>query len=230
MKTTILYEESDMLVCHKPAGIAVQTASIGQQDVVSELKNYLAGEGDKNPYVGVVHRLDQPVEGVLVFGKNQKATASLSVQIQDGKADKIYRALVYGKFDENIKEGVLENILLKDAKSNSSRVVEAGNSQAKLGKKAKLTYKVLREIVVGEEICSEVEIKLFTGRHHQIRVQMSNIGHPILGDTKYGNEASVQLYSALGSKGLKLCAYCLSLVHPKNGKPQVFALSKLPWE
>ncbi len=89
MKTTILYEDSDMLVCHKPAGIAVQTASIGQQDVVSELKNYLAGKGDKNPYVGVVHRLDQPVEGVLVFGKNPKATASLSAQIQDGKADKI---------------------------------------------------------------------------------------------------------------------------------------------
>ncbi len=77
-------------------------------------------------------------------------------------------------------------------------MVEAGYSQAMLGKKAKLTYKVLREIVIGEEICSEVEIKLFTGRHHQIRVQMSNIGHPILGDTKYGNEASVQLFSALG--------------------------------
>ncbi len=230
MKTTILYEDSDMLVCHKPAGIAVQTASIGQQDVVSELKNYLAGKGDKNPYVGVVHRLDQPVEGVLVFGKNQKATASLSAQMQDGKTDKIYRALVYGKFDENIKEGVLENILLKDAKSNSSRVVEAGSSQAMLGKKAKLTYKVLREIVIGEEICSEVEIKLFTGRHHQIRVQMSNIGYPILGDTKYGNEPSVQLYSALGSKGLKLCAYRLSLVHPKTGKPQFFTLPKLPWE
>ena len=75
MKTEIIYEDKHILVCYKPAGIAVQTASSFQQDMVSELKNYLAGKGEKNPYIGVVHRLDQPVSGVLVFARNQAAAS-----------------------------------------------------------------------------------------------------------------------------------------------------------
>ena len=103
-KLDIIYEDKDVLVCYKPAGIAVQSANIAQQDMVSELKNHLATQGDKNPYIGVVHRLDQPVSGVLVFAKNQSAAASLSVQVQDGRAGKIYRSLVFGAFDEVSKE------------------------------------------------------------------------------------------------------------------------------
>lgn len=222
MKTQVIYEDNDIMVCHKPAGIAVQTASSFQQDVVSELKNYLAKQGQKNPYVGVVHRLDQPVSGILVFGKNQAATASLSGQVQDGRADKIYRALVYGTFDKAAKEGILEDILYKDAKTNTSRTVEPGSKEAGLGKKAKLSYKVLQEICIEGKVYSDVEIKLFTGRHHQIRVQMSHAGHPILGDTKYGTEESGALWSELKLNGLQLRAKRLSFVHPKTNKRVTF--------
>lgn len=221
MKTQILYEDQDIIVCHKPAGIAVQTAGVSQQDMVSELKNYLAAQGQKNPYIGVVHRLDQPVSGVLVFAKNQAAAASLSAQVQDNRMKKIYRAYVYGTFEESAKEAVLENVLLKDAKTNMSRVVNAKDTDAKYGKKAKLSYKVIQEISIGEEVYSELEIKLYTGRHHQIRVQLSHIGHPILGDTKYGTTESAAL-SAKVEKGLKLCAYQLSFIHPKKEKEVSF--------
>ncbi len=229
MKTQIIYEDKDILVCYKPAGIAVQSANIAQQDMVSELKNYLATQGEKNPYIGVVHRLDQPVSGVLVFGKNQAAAASLSAQVQDGRAGKIYRAYVYGAFDEVAEEGVLEDILLKDAKTNTSRVVKTGSKEAKQGKKAKLSYKVLQTVSVGDETYSEVEIKLFTGRHHQIRVQFANAGHPILGDTKYGTTASKDFSSGISGEigsGLKLCAHRLSFIHPKTKKEVEFTAPK----
>ena len=217
MKTQIIYEDKDVLVCYKPAGIAVQSANIAQQDMVSELKNYLATQGDKNPYIGVVHRLDQPVSGVLVFAKNQSAAASLSAQVQDGRAGKIYRSLVFGAFDEVSKEGVLEDILLKDAKTNTSRVIKEGSKEAKQGKKAKLSYKVLQTISVEEESYSEVEIQLFTGRHHQIRVQFANAGHPILGDTKYGSPVSAEL-SAGGGKRIK--ALRISIVFYTSGNKE----------
>lgn len=225
MKTQIIYEDKDILVCYKPAGIAVQSANIAQQDIVSELKNYLVTQGAKNPYIGVVHRLDQPVSGVLVFAKNQPAAASLSAQVQDGRAAKIYRSLVYGVFDEASKEGVLEDILLKDAKTNTSRVIKESSKEAKQGKRAKLSYKVLQTVSVGEEIYSEVEIQLFTGRHHQIRVQFANAGHPILGDTKYGTPESAEFSSQI-EKGLKLCAYRLSFIHPKTKKEMEFTAPK----
>ncbi len=225
MKTQIIYEDKDILVCYKPAGIAVQSANIAQQDMVSELKNYLVTQGAKNPYIGVVHRLDQPVSGVLVFAKNQAAAASLSAQVQDGRAGKIYRSLVYGAYDEVSKEGVLEDILLKDAKTNTSRVIKEGSKEAKQGKKAKLFYKVMQTVSVGEEMYSEVEIQLFTGRHHQIRVQFANAGHPILGDTKYGTPESAELSSRI-EKGLKLCAYRLSFIHPKTKKEMEFTAPK----
>lgn len=237
MKTEILYEDKDILVCYKPAGIAVQTASVGQQDMVSELKNYLvqaesmpkgAGIG-KEPYIGVVHRLDQPVSGVLVFAKTSAAAASLSSQIQDGRAGKIYRALVYGVFEAETKEGVLENILIKDAKTNTSRVVKGDSREAKQGKKAKLSYKVVEEMKIDDEVYFEMEIKLYTGRHHQIRVQFSNAGHPILGDTKYGTTESEALSSKL-DRGLKLCAYRLSFMHPSTKKEMSFTAPILPWK
>lgn len=229
MKTEILYEDKDILVCYKPAGIAVQTASVGQQDMVSELKNYLvqaesmpkgAGIG-KEPYIGVVHRLDQPVSGVLVFAKTSAAAASLSSQIQDGRAGKIYRALICGSFEDGAKEGVLEDILVKDARTNTSRVVQPGSREAAQGKTAKLSYRVLEEKSVDGTVYSLAEIKLFTGRHHQIRVQMSNAGHPILGDTKYGTPESAGLSARL-DRGLKLCAYRLSFIHPKTGEKMEF--------
>lgn len=213
MKTQIIYEDEYILVCCKPAGIAVQTAGIAQQDMVSELKNYLAGQGNKNPYLAVVHRLDQPVTGIIVFAKQKDAAADLSNQVQDGRMNKQYKALVHGVM--NPKEAVLEHFLEKDHKTNKSYVSASG-------KKSKLFYKVEKELEADGEICSQIAIKLYTGRHHQIRVQMAAAGHPILGDTKYGMAQKASL--------LKLCACELTFIHPNTKKEMTFAVSDLPWE
>lgn len=229
MQTQIIYEDNDIIVCNKPAGVAVQTAGIASQDMVSELKNYLAGNGNKKPYVGVVHRLDQPVSGVLVFAKNQKTAASLSAQVQNGTMEKIYQTLVYGTFSEDVKAGVLEHLLYKDNKYNISRLVTKESREAGLAKKAKLSYKVLEEYTEEAGSYSKVEVKLYTGRHHQIRVQMAGSGHPILGDTKYGNNDVEALNKKMATKGLKLCACRLAFKHPKTGKIMHFEVPIMPW-
>lgn len=229
MKTQIIYEDNDIIVCYKPAGIAVQTADIAQQDVVSELKNYLSDKGMKNPYIGVIHRLDQPVCGVLVFAKNLKAAASLSAQVQDGRMEKIYQTLVYGSFPQDLQEGILENLLYKDAKRNTAHIAAEGSREAKLAKKAKLVYKVLETYAKEEGSYSRLEVRLYTGRHHQIRVQMAGCGHPILGDGKYGTQDAEILNQALETKGLKLCACRLNLKHPGNGKVMMFEVPSIPW-
>ena len=98
-KEQILYEDKDIIVCHKPAGIATQTAKVGQRDMVSEVANYLAAaskadsKSNKRPYVGLIHRLDQPVEGILVFAKNQRTAGELSKQVSDGRMEKYYYCL-----------------------------------------------------------------------------------------------------------------------------------------
>ena len=144
----ILFEDKEIIVCRKPAGIAVQNARIGAMDLESSLKNYLAmqdGGGRRIPYLAVIHRLDQPVEGILVFGKTPEAAKSLSAQITAGKMEKIYLAVTYGKQAEaGKKEKVLEDYLKKDGKSNTSSVVNAHTPGAK---KARLSYEVLGEAV-----------------------------------------------------------------------------------
>lgn len=212
MKSQIIYEDADLLVCYKPAGIPVQTASVTTQDMVSELKNYLAEQGSKNPYLAVIHRLDQPVSGIIVFAKKRDVAADLSNQVQDGRMNKQYKALVHGVL--NPEEAVLEHFLEKDMKTNKSYVTSSG-------KKSKLFYKVEKVLESDGEVCSQVAIKLYTGRHHQIRVQMATVGHPILGDAKYG---AVQK-----SSSLKLCACELSFIHPGTKKEMAFTVSDLPW-
>lgn len=217
MKTRIIYEDEDIIVCNKPAGIAVQTQNCMQADVVSELKNYL-----KTSYIGVIHRLDQPVEGVLVFAKTQKAAAVLSAQVQNGQMKKIYRARVVGEVE--CKEAVLEDMLYKDGQTNSSQVADEKflkGPKGKLAKKAKLFYRVLSQERSGEDVVTDLEVNLATGRHHQIRVQLSHMGNPILGDTKYGTDRSIQIAKQRGC-GLCLTAYQLSFLHPETKKRMVF--------
>lgn len=225
MRTEIIYEDEYIIVCRKPAGIAVQTQSCTQADMVSELKNYL-----KTSYLGVIHRLDQPVEGVLVFAKTKEAAASLSAQIQKDTMTKIYHARVYGAV--SVQEATLEDMLYKDGRTNTSRVVDEvflRGPQGKQAKKARLFYKVLGteivrkaetnpgESIVTPEVITDLEIHLETGRHHQIRVQLANMGHPILGDAKYGTDASKALSKELGL-GLCLKAAELEFIHPATKK------------
>ncbi len=229
----ILQEDRDILVCRKPAGIPVQTAKLGQQDMVSLLKNYRAGNREV-PEIYTVHRLDQPVEGVMVFAKTQQAAASLSKQIQQKTMDKYYYAIVEGT--PGSPEGKLEDYLLRDGKTNTSRVVSPGTQGAK---KAVLSYRVL-QMKKGsdrkhgerkEELAHEVqkaeaaggyqsllEIHLETGRHHQIRAQLAHAGYPLTGDKKY-NPACQSGYLPIG-----LCSVRLAFCHPATGRKLEYAI------
>ena len=211
----IVFEDDVLIVCHKYPGIAVQTAALGQADMVSELKKYLAGQGEKNPYLAVVHRLDQPVEGLLVFAKTEAAAASLSKQVQDHDFTKEYTAQVYGKMPQ--KQGELTDFLVKDARSNTSRVI---SEKDKNGKRSVLSYEVSEET----EKTQTLRILLKTGRHHQIRVQLSHAGCPILGDTKYGTEEAKRYAAEQGVKQLCLCASRLEFTHPVTGKQLQFTV------
>jgi len=207
MKTSILHEDNHIIVVHKPAGIAVQSAKIGQQDVVSELKKHLAKSAGSNPYLGVVHRLDQPVEGVLVFAKNPKAAAELSRQVQSDDFCKEYLAVVCGKLEN--EQGEFVDYL---EKQNGTAVVTTPEK----GKKSVLQYQVLKEAVAQEQPISLLHITLKTGRFHQIRVQFSHAGHALLGDKKYGNAESCALSDKLQMRNVALCAGTLSFTHPQT--------------
>lgn len=213
----ILFEDNDILVCHKAAGVAVQNARIGALDMESALKNYLAlKDPGKMPYLGIVHRLDQPVEGVLVFAKNKKAAAGLTKQITSGSVVKEYLA-VTDRMPEQ-QSGRLEDFLKKDGKGNTSSVVTDKTAGAK---KAILDYEVLTELTdertpAGKRVL--VKIHLGTGRHHQIRVQMAHAGMPILGDRKYNTTDKSGL-------PLGLCSCHLVFRHPTNGKKMEFRVT-----
>ena len=206
----IVYEDKDQIVIHKPAGVATQTARLGEKDLISEVKNHIArSSGGNNPYVAVINRLDQPVEGIVLFAKNAKAAAVLSSQMQDGSMEKYYLAAIYGNMDTT--EDTLVDYLQKDGKTNTSKVVLAN---AKDAKKAILEYTV----EATTENMQLVRIHLLTGRHHQIRVQFSNRKHPLIGDTKYGTELSKAFTRECNVRVPALCAYKLLWKHPVTGK------------
>ena len=202
----ILFEDKDILICRKPAGVATQTKRLGQQDMESLLKNYRAKKGEP-PYIGIVHRLDQPVEGLMVFAKNQQAAANLSKQVQDRVIGKYYYAVSAGLPKES--EAVLEDYLLTDKKTNVTQIVDENTNGAK---RAKLEYKVVNT----KENKTLFDIKLHTGRQHQIRVQMANVGCPLVGDNKYGQDKS--------GVGLGLCSYRLEFIHPQTKKTMNFEI------
>ena len=178
IEKNILYEDRDVLVCRKPSGMPVQAAGIGTMDMESALKNYLAQKNPgKMPYLAVIHRLDQPVEGVLVFAKTSGAAGNLSKQIMAGGAGKYYLAVTEGKPEKS--EGTLTDYLKKNGRANISQTVPANTPGAK---KAILYYKVLDQKEINGKIRTLLKIKLETGRHHQIRVQLSHAGMPLLGD------------------------------------------------
>ncbi|MBR1391440.1 MAG: RluA family pseudouridine synthase [Lachnospiraceae bacterium] len=209
MQAKIIYEDSQLIVCVKPAGMAVQTRRVGEMDLYSELMNHVAGKNEKNvPYIGIVHRLDQPVEGVMVFAKTREAAAALNRQLQEYGFGKYYYAVTKGMPEP--KSGTMTDYLRKDGKTNTSLVVDEKTPGAK---KAVLNYEVLGQ----REDKSLVRIQLKTGRHHQIRVQMAHAGCPLLGDRKYGTAGK-------GEPSLALCAYRLSFLHPTEGTPMEFEI------
>ena len=218
MQTKIIYEDDHILVCHKPAGLATQSAKVGQPDMVSELKNYLAKQAKAAPYLGVVHRLDQPVEGLLVFAKTQAAAGKLTAQLAGGTLNKQYYALVCGKPAK--ESGELVDYLRKEG-----NLAKVSNNQDKEAKKAVLQYLILSGMQLeDEQYISLLDIHIDTGRFHQIRAQLANAGWPILGDGKYGSELSVEVSKKLKIRNVALYAYRLELKHPATGKLLEFSI------
>lgn len=190
-KINIIYEDNHVLVVEKPINIGVQEDSSNDEDLLNILKKYLKEKYNKpgNVYLGLVHRLDRPASGIMVFAKTSKAASRLSTQVRDNKFNKIYNAVVMNKINDS---GHLEDYLIKDTKKNIVKV-------SKEGKLAILDYKRLDY----KNNMSLVEIKLKTGRSHQIRVQFSHNGNPLYGDQKYNRDAKVGQQLALFAKKLE---------------------------
>lgn len=213
----IVYEDDSIIVVHKEAGEPTQTAKGSVPDLVSKIKVHLAKSSGKKgePYVGVVHRLDQPVEGLLVFAKDQASAAGLSRQLQTDLMNKIYTARVQGILEESGMR-VLKNYIYKNSKENKGEVVS--EIEAQLNKEAKLAELSFEVLEVNKDNgTSKLRIYLKTGRFHQIRTQLSYIGYPIVGDIKYGAEKSY-------GRGICLCASELTFVHPKTHKKMSFVV------
>ncbi len=220
MRTKIVYEDKYILVAQKPAGLATQTAKVGQADMVSELKNYLAAEQrGKSPYLGVIHRLDQPVEGLLVFAKDKQTAAALTSQLGMGTLNKQYYAVICGKPWGD--SGELVDEMYKNEMGKAEIVTkQCGNSSQSSHpdtKRTVLQYRIIKEMSVEEEIYL-ADIHIDTGRFHQIRAQMAHAGMPLLGDNKYGTEHSLALSREKGIRSVALCAYKLEFAHPVTGK------------
>jgi len=197
----VIFEDNHIIVVEKPVNIPSQSDKTGDLDMLTIIKNYIKEKYNKpgDVYLGLIHRLDRPVGGVMVYAKTSKAAARLSEQVRNKEFQKEYLVVVDGKPENNTK--ILENYLYKNERTNTSKVVEENTKNAKY---AKLEYEVLK---YNEEInLSVLRIKLYTGRHHQIRVQLSNIGNSIYGDQKYGTRGR--------GKQIALWAYKLTITHP----------------
>lgn len=203
----ILYEDNHIIVVVKEPGIPTQEDKTGDKDMLTIVKEYIKVKYNKpgNVYLGLVHRLDRMVGGVMVFAKTSKAASRISEYIRQKNVKKRYLAVVNGTLPVTDKKVELRNYLVKNERLNMSRVVD---STTKGSKEAILEYKVLKNFTFNGKDYSLVDIDLHTGRHHQIRLQFAHIGHPLYGDIKYG-----QKVNKVG-QNLALFSYYLSFFHP----------------
>ena len=205
----VIYEDNHIIVVEKKPNIPSQADKTEDLDMLTIVKSYIKEKYQKpgNVYLGLVHRLDRPVGGIMIFAKTSKAASRLSNEVREKVFKKKYLAVVDGNLDK--KEGILEDYLYKDERNNISKVVKKEKKNAKY---AKLEYKVLKYNPLKD--LSLLEINLHTGRHHQIRVQLSNMNHSIFGDQKYGTRGK--------GKQIALWAYELTIVHPVTKEEMTF--------
>ena len=208
-KLKVIYEDNHILVVEKPPNVPSQSDKTNDIDMLTICKKYIKEKYNKpgNVYLGLVQRIDRQVGVIMIFAKTSKSASRLSNQVREKTFKKKYLAVVDGK-PEN-KTGILENYLYKDERNNISKVV---NKDKKNAKYAKLEY----ELIVYDEVknLSLLSINLYTGRHHQIRVQLSNFGHSIFGDQKYGTRGK--------GKQIALWAYELEIEHPITKEKMTF--------
>lgn len=205
----ILYEDNHIIVVIKSVNVPSQEDKTGDIDMLTLVKKYIKEKYNKpgEVYLGLVHRLDRPTGGVMVFAKTSKAASRLSEQVREKEIQKKYLCIVDGKLEK--EKDLWKDYLLKNEKNNMSKVVE---ENTKNSKEAILDYEVIK---YNEEInLSVVKVNLHTGRHHQIRVQFASRGHSLCGDQKYGTRGR--------GKQLALWAYSLSLVHPTKKERMEF--------
>lgn len=266
----ILYRDASVLVVHKAPGLATQTASPARPDLTTHLLRFLARRNQtRNPYLAPITRLDQPVEGLVLYAANKQAASFYSSLVRspqvvpdkegcivrasdaasggedhvmrnsgkvlDGEARKLctsgtrtggrmtkrYRAWVWGAFTAS--SGSLHDFLRKDPQASRANIVSEGADGAK---EALLKYTVLREDVAFNEPISLVEVELLTGRFHQIRAQFANAHHPLLGDLKYGTDASLSLSQRLSIPYVRLCCTFLSFPDPDHHRS--ITVEKIP--
>jgi 23S rRNA pseudouridine1911/1915/1917 synthase len=211
---TVIYEDKEMIVCEKPAGIPSQGDKTGDRDMLSLIQESVAEKtGLEKPYIAPVHRLDRTVGGIMVFAKTRESAAAFSKAIQDGDFHKTYFAVVNGRANQG---GELIDFLLKNQRLNMSKVVPGNMPNAK---QAVLKYKTVDFFQTeASETLSLLEIQLLTGRHHQIRVQLAHAGLPVWGDTKY----NPNFIRKPGFHSIALWAYRLKLNHPISRKEMTF--------
>src|SRR5574344_1423914 len=213
MNSNILYEDNHIIVVIKEPNIPVQEDISKDPDMLTIIKDYLKQKYKKpgNVYLGLVHRLDRPVGGVMVFAKTSKAASRLSEQIRKNEFNKVYYAIVLGKFEKD--KGIFEDKLLKDTRTKIVTISDEG-------KDSKLEY----EVIDYKNDLSLVKINLLTGRSHQIRVQFASRNHPLFGDAKYNKSSN---------KG-QICLFAkeLSFIHPVSKERLYFKLDlpkRKPW-
>jgi len=223
----VIYEDNHLLGIVKPANIPVQADKSGDKDVVSYIKEYLRDTYEKkgNIYCGLVHRLDRPVGGVMIFGKTSKATSRLAEIIRKKEMKKLYRALVIGDIESEYnylidneslakKSWITESVWLqKDEEERIARVVDKETAGAKL---ATLKWRHMKT----RNDFAEIEIELITGRYHQIRITFAEMGFPIVGDGKYGTYKK--------TTHLKLFSTDLAFEHPVTHEP-ISLHNEPPW-
>lgn len=213
----VIYEDNHLLIVKKPINILSQGDNTNDLDMVNLLKKYLKEKYNKpgNVFVGLIHRLDRPVGGIMVFAKTSKCASRLSEQVRNKTIKKTYKAVIHKTMDK--KEGTLKDYLYKNKKINMVSVVSKNHKEAK---DAVLDYKTL----ASNDKFSLVEIDLHTGRPHQIRVQFSSRNHPLYGDQRYGN-------SKVGEQ-IALWSYKLEFNHPTTKEKLVFTCdtpNEYPW-
>lgn len=217
---TILYEDNQIVVVIKPQNVPTQADDSNDKDMLSMVKDYIKQKYNKpgEAFIGLVHRLDRPTGGIMVFARNSKAANRLTEQFKTHSVEKVYYAIANGVV--KVRTQRLVNYLKKDTKENIVKIVPMSESGAK---KAELVYNYLADD--GKQ--SLLEVKILTGRSHQIRLQLANIGHSLVGDVKYGKEKGMT--SKLG-----LWAGKLAFDHPTTKERMVFMAcpdqNVLPWK
>ena len=204
----IYYEDNHIIVCYKEKGILSQADSSDKLDMLTIIKDYIKEKYNKpgNVYLGLVHRLDINTSGIMVFAKTSKAAKRLSESIQKHRFIKKYKATVEGLLDNN-DYLLLKNYITKNEEQKKSYITNTGQE-------AILEFKALKSYKLNNTLVTDIEINLKTGRFHQIRCQMANIGHPLYGDIKYGSKNK--------ANEMPLEAYHLSFPHPITNEILVF--------